>query len=200
MKFNAYSWPSRARYESVTGCILMVIPRSRSRSIASSPFSSSWRCPIVLVTSSSRSESVVFPWSMCAMMQKMRTKEAARSSAPRTECEIMALLGIVHGARGARDLRRQPADEDDDDQERDVETTDRRNDATDRHQHRLDDPRHVIRPATVQARDPRDHRVQDHRDPKNFQDEAESLPHAARERTHSVAVRRGGRTITSKVS
>src|SRR3984957_7150587 len=73
MKLSSYVCPSLAVYVSVTGCILIVIPRSRSRSIASSICSSIWRCPIVRVISSSRSDSVVFPWLMWAMMQKLRT-------------------------------------------------------------------------------------------------------------------------------
>ena len=53
---------------------LMVIPRSRSRSIESSTCS----CPLISrdvnapVDSINRSASVDFPWSMCAMMQKLR--------------------------------------------------------------------------------------------------------------------------------
>ena len=52
----------------------MVIPRSRSRSIASSTWSTMSRSLIVPVRSSRRSASVDFPWSMCAMMQKFRMR------------------------------------------------------------------------------------------------------------------------------
>src|SRR5439155_22774067 len=55
------------------GCALMVMPRSRSRSIESSNCSCISRSEIVPVRWSKRSESVVFPWSMWAMMLKLRT-------------------------------------------------------------------------------------------------------------------------------
>src|ERR1700738_4240838 len=73
MKFSSYVCPSRAVYVSVTGCILIVMARSRCRSLASSSGSSIARFWTVLVNSSRRSDSVVLPWSMCAMMQKFRT-------------------------------------------------------------------------------------------------------------------------------
>src|SRR3954468_22068020 len=64
--------PSFAGYVIVTGCDLIVIPRSFSRSIESRCCSVSTRCDTWLVYSSSRSDSVVLPWSTCAMMQKLR--------------------------------------------------------------------------------------------------------------------------------
>src|SRR4029078_13462170 len=51
---------------------LMVMPRSRSRSMASSIWSCMSRAATAPVRCSRRSESVVFPWSMCAMMLKLR--------------------------------------------------------------------------------------------------------------------------------
>src|SRR5712692_2462298 len=51
---------------------LMVIPRSRSRSIESSTCALISRWESAPVSSSSRSASVDFPWSMCAIMQKLR--------------------------------------------------------------------------------------------------------------------------------
>src|SRR3954466_7587469 len=48
------------------------MPRSFSRSIESRCWSVITRCDTVLGYSSSRSESVVLPWSTCAMMQKLR--------------------------------------------------------------------------------------------------------------------------------
>ena len=53
----------------------MVMPRSRSRSIASSNWSCLSRSVIVRVNSSRRSESVVFPWSMWAMIEKFLVSE-----------------------------------------------------------------------------------------------------------------------------
>src|SRR5262245_47631979 len=54
------------------GCDLIVIPRSRSRSMASSSWSCDSRIWIVPVNSSKRSDSVVLPWSIWAMIQKLR--------------------------------------------------------------------------------------------------------------------------------
>src|SRR2546425_11373450 len=50
----------------------MVIPRSRSSSMLSRNWSWASRALTVPVFSSSRSLSVLFPWSMCAMMEKLR--------------------------------------------------------------------------------------------------------------------------------
>src|SRR5262245_54209570 len=70
------------------GCDLMVMPFSRSRSMASSTCSFMSFDEIVCVISSRRSASVDFPWSMWAMMQKLRVRsggmrlKSARSSCP----------------------------------------------------------------------------------------------------------------------
>src|ERR1017187_4815678 len=56
----------------VTGCALMLMPRSFSRSIESSSCASMSRVAMVPVRCKSRSESVVFPWSIWAMMLKFR--------------------------------------------------------------------------------------------------------------------------------
>ena len=55
-----------------TARALMVMPFSRSRSIESSSCSDILRGSTVAVASSRRSESVDLPWSMWAMMQKLR--------------------------------------------------------------------------------------------------------------------------------
>ena len=55
-----------------TGCILMVMPRSRSRSMLSNTWSRILRASIVLVTSRKRSASVDLPWSICAIIEKLR--------------------------------------------------------------------------------------------------------------------------------
>src|SRR5581483_9005000 len=119
MKFSSYVSPSRAVYVSVTGCILIVIPRSRSRSIASSSCSSIARCSTVLVNSSRRSLSVVLPWSMCAMMQKLRTCAGPRVAA--ADSDWITRWSIQHaGAELLRDhdVRVDQLDDDDDDEER----------------------------------------------------------------------------------
>ncbi len=55
-----------------TAWALIVIPRSRSRSIESSSCSRISRPVTVPVTSRMRSASVDLPWSMCAMIEKLR--------------------------------------------------------------------------------------------------------------------------------
>ena len=55
-----------------TACALIVIPRSRSRSIESRNCSAFSRWLSAPVRSRRRSESVVFPWSMWAMIEKLR--------------------------------------------------------------------------------------------------------------------------------
>src|SRR5690606_14942195 len=57
------------------GWDLMVMPFSRSRSMASRSCAFSSRWATVLVAPIRRSESVVFPWSMCAMIEKLRVSE-----------------------------------------------------------------------------------------------------------------------------
>src|SRR5947208_2633467 len=52
----------------------MVMPRSRSRSIESRTCSIISRCERAPVTSRSRSARVDLPWSMCAMIEKLRMK------------------------------------------------------------------------------------------------------------------------------
>src|SRR5580658_11146506 len=55
-----------------TVCALMVMPRARSRAIASSTCAGISRAVSEPVSSSNRSESVDLPWSMCAMIAKSR--------------------------------------------------------------------------------------------------------------------------------
>src|SRR6266516_6056364 len=75
----------------VTGWALMVMPRSRSRSIESSNCSCMSRSEIVPVRLSKRSDSVVFPWSMWAMMLKLRMCDAS-------------IVQIRNAERGMRNL------------------------------------------------------------------------------------------------
>ena len=65
-----------------TGCAFMVMPRSRSRSMESRSWSCASRFWMVPVRSRRRSERVVFPWSMCAMMQKFRVKAGSGIGGP----------------------------------------------------------------------------------------------------------------------
>src|SRR5277367_4706646 len=65
----------------VTGCDLIVMPRSLSRSIESRCWSVITRIWTVLVCSSSRSDRVVLPWSTWAMMQKLRVWETSMQGA-----------------------------------------------------------------------------------------------------------------------
>ncbi len=61
IRLKIYSTPSRALYCIRAGCILMVIPRSRSRSILSKTWSRIFRASIVPVRSRSLSARVDFP-------------------------------------------------------------------------------------------------------------------------------------------
>src|SRR5580700_2961011 len=123
----------------VTGCILIVMPRSRSRSIASSICSPMARIATVFVTSSRRSESVVLPWSMCAMMQKLRTLLAVSRRCGRSGLFKASVAGVAHTADRVRDRRlQQPLDNDDQHQKREVQSTERRDDAAQRLEHRFD--------------------------------------------------------------
>ena len=56
----------------VTARALMVMPRSRSMSMLSRIWSSMVRSSTLLVSSRMRSDRVDLPWSMWAMMQKLR--------------------------------------------------------------------------------------------------------------------------------
>ena len=59
-----------------TACDLMVIPRSRSISIRSRYCARMERSSTTPVICSMRSARVDLPWSMCAMMQKLRKASA----------------------------------------------------------------------------------------------------------------------------
>src|SRR4051794_19885927 len=63
------SWPF---HETRTAWALIVMPRSRSRSIESSSCSRISRAETASVISRMRSASVDLPWSMCAMIEKLR--------------------------------------------------------------------------------------------------------------------------------
>ena len=64
MRFKIYCSPFVAVYSILAGCILMVIPRSRSRSIESSTWSRIFLASIVPVRSRSLSARVDLPWSI----------------------------------------------------------------------------------------------------------------------------------------
>ena len=63
-----------------TACALMVMPRSRSRSMASSTWACISRAVSDPVSSSSRSASVDLPWSMWAMIAKLRMNAASMAA------------------------------------------------------------------------------------------------------------------------
>src|SRR3972149_8778742 len=60
-----------------TACCLFVIPRSRSRSMESSTWSTAFLGSMAPVRASSRSARVDLPWSMWATMEKFRIRESA---------------------------------------------------------------------------------------------------------------------------
>src|SRR3954451_13937381 len=83
MRLSWYRLPSFALYIMRTAWALMVMPRSRSRSISSSTWACISRSLTEPVNSRRRSESVDLPWSMWAMMAKLRKKRASIQSRPR---------------------------------------------------------------------------------------------------------------------
>jgi hypothetical protein len=64
--------PSRPVHGSRTAWLLIVMPRSRSMSMRSRYCERIRRSSTTPVSCSMRSASVDLPWSMCAMMQKLR--------------------------------------------------------------------------------------------------------------------------------
>ncbi len=74
MRFRWYVspwWSQSTR----TACALIVIPRSRSMSMESSTWSRISRSVTAWVISRMRSASVDLPWSMCAMIEKLRMRD-----------------------------------------------------------------------------------------------------------------------------
>src|SRR5258707_15787924 len=67
---------------------LIVTPRSRSRSMLSSTCSCMSRSEMVPVTCNNRSASVLLPWSICAMMQKLRIFEESICAHVTIYCSI----------------------------------------------------------------------------------------------------------------
>ena len=102
MRCSWYVSPSRASYSTRTACALIVIPRSRSRSIESSTCARIARGSTVFVISRMRSASVDFPWSMWAMIEKLRM---CAWSAMRRVTGYGARRGVP---RGRRVVERQP--------------------------------------------------------------------------------------------
>src|SRR6187397_471737 len=74
MRFRPYVLPSLAVYSRRAERALMVMPFSRSRSIESRTWLVIWRASMVWVSSSSRSARVDLPWSMWAMIEKLRRR------------------------------------------------------------------------------------------------------------------------------
>ena len=75
IRSRTYFSPSAAVYGIRMAWLLIVMPRSRSRSIESSTWACISRLVSVPVASKSRSASVDLPWSMWAMMQKLRMRD-----------------------------------------------------------------------------------------------------------------------------
>ena len=91
------SWPfQRTR----TACALIVMPRSRSSSIESSSCSRISRSDTAPVSSRMRSASVDLPWSMCAMIAKLRIRSC--STAPNVLIRAGPAAAAVPRARGSR--------------------------------------------------------------------------------------------------
>src|SRR5260221_444499 len=90
------------------------MPRSRSRSIESRCCAVKMRSLMVCVACSRRSDSVVLPWSTCAIMQKLRVK--AWSDMGRwivadplhKGSDVFATFWANRSSRGAHRLRNKP--------------------------------------------------------------------------------------------
>src|SRR5436309_97590 len=84
----------------------MVMPRSRSRSMPSRTWSDISRCDSAPVSSRIRSDRVVLPWSMWAMMQKLRmSRESMRGSS-----ELQGGIGVEGQVGGLAAPELSPAD------------------------------------------------------------------------------------------
>src|SRR5919197_6014501 len=94
MRFSC--WPFQTTR---TAWALIVIPRSRSSSIVSSTCSRISRCVTAFVSSRMRSASVDLPWSMCAMIEKLRMLRAGALT-----------LRMLGGARARPAPEHKPAD------------------------------------------------------------------------------------------
>src|SRR5438552_1875938 len=80
-----------------TAWSLIVMPRSRSRSIVSRTWSCMSRWLMAPVRSSRRSASVDLPWSMWAMMQKFRTKACFVATATVRMLRIVSATLVIGG-------------------------------------------------------------------------------------------------------
>src|SRR3954465_15197571 len=93
------------------------MPFSRSRSIESRTWLVIWRASMVWVTSSSRSASVDLPWSMWAMIEKLRRRSCGMVT--RRQCSGRGRYGPGRPARWSDLECREGGDADDDDDDPD---------------------------------------------------------------------------------
>src|SRR5687767_1693126 len=93
MRFSRYTSPLLDRYSSAAVCALMVMPRSRSSSMLSSTCSAISRSASPPHIWMKRSASVDLPWSMCAMIEKLRMRDWGTYCALGEKREILAQLG-----------------------------------------------------------------------------------------------------------
>src|SRR5438309_6819872 len=101
-----------------TACALIVMPRSRSRSMESSTCACISRALSEPVSSSSRSAKVDFPWSMCAMIAKLRMEAASMKCVLILDSNRASDLGpqrksaisdtILRKVRGGTSMRKLP--------------------------------------------------------------------------------------------
>src|SRR5262245_45536499 len=118
MRLSSYCSPSYV-HGTRTAWALIVMPRSRSRSIESSICSRMSRSATAPVSCRMRSASVDLPWSMCATIEKLRIRDCStaqswqaagaraarrlggsRAAAPAHEREHIVELLDAHRARG----------------------------------------------------------------------------------------------------
>src|SRR5690606_19851624 len=84
--------PSRTCHGMRTAWLLIVIPRSRSMSIRSRYWSRICRASTTPVSCSIRSASVDLPWSLCAMMRKLRMRPGSVAPGSRVGCALFRSL------------------------------------------------------------------------------------------------------------
>src|SRR5579863_4540319 len=105
---------------------------------------------------------------MCAMMQKLRTLLATSTRCGRSDFNAMRRAPLQEWYAAVEDQRcergaNEQLQHEEDDQEGEIESAERWDDAAYRHEHRLDERReHADPAAAAQVRNPRDHGVGEH--------------------------------------
>src|SRR3984957_18616092 len=121
---------------------------------------------------------------MCAMMQKLRTCSAVTAVDSARAASISRSVQEV--AAGRYDVLADEADQQHDDQKREVQAAERRDHAAERDEDRLDHPREGVAPAPGGGRRPRHDGAPEHQDEVDLQDLREDHEELTAQRTHAV--------------